>query len=58
MEELEEIGRINIVRMTVVPKAIYRFNVKSYQITKSIFHYIRTKNFANNHNSLEKEKWS
>ena len=33
--------RMTIVEMTILPKAIYRFN--AYQITKGIFHRARTK---------------
>ena len=33
--------RMNIVEMTILPKALYRFN--AYQITKGIFHRARTK---------------
>ena len=36
------IGRINIVKMSILPKAIYRFN--GYQITHNIFHRTRTNN--------------
>ena len=39
------IGRINIVKMTKLPKAIYRFNV-IYQITNGILHRTGTKNFT------------
>ena len=35
------VGRINIVKMTILPSAIYRFNVT--QITNGIFHRTRTK---------------
>ena len=38
------IGRINIVKMAIVPKAIYRFNVVSNQITHNSFHRIWTNN--------------
>ena len=38
------IGRINAVKMTILPKAIYRFN--PYQTTNGIFHRTRTKNFT------------
>ena len=59
------IGIINIVKMTILPKAIYRFN--PYQITNGIFHRTRTKTFTicmetrkipNSQSNLEKEKWS
>ena len=57
--------RINIVKMTILPNAIYRFNVIPYQITNDIFHRIRTKIFTinmetqktlNSQSSLEKEE--
>ena len=35
------IGRINIVKMTILPKEIYRFNAIPIN---GIFHRIRTKN--------------
>ena len=59
------VGRINIVKMPILPNAIYRFNVIPYQITNDIFHRIRTKIFTinmetqktlNSQNSLEKEE--
>ena len=61
------IGRINIIKVTILPNAIYRFSVDPYQITSSIFHRTRTKNFTiqmetqqtlNSQSSLEKEEWS
>jgi len=36
------IGRLNIVKMTTIPKAIYRFS--GIPINNGIFHRIRTKN--------------
>ena len=36
-------GRMNIVKMTILPKAIYRFREIHYQITNDIFHRTRTK---------------
>ena len=59
------IGRINIVKMSILPKAIYRFN--PYQATNSILHRARTNNFticmeiqktSNSQSNLEKEEWS
>ena len=38
------VGRINIVKMTILPNAIYRFN--PYHITNDIFHRTRTKHFT------------
>ena len=58
-------GRINIVNMTIIPKAIYKFNAIPYQNTKGIFHRTRTNNFKicmetqktpNSQNNLEKEE--
>ena len=61
------IGRINIVKITILPKAIYRFNANPYKTTNGIFHRTRIKNFTicmetqktpNSQSNLEKEKWS
>ena len=60
------VGRINIVKMTMLPNAIYRFKVDLHQITNDILHRTRTKNFTvhmetqktpNSQSSLEKEEW-
>ena len=57
-------GRINIVKMTIVLKAIYRFSAP-YETTNGISHRTRTKNFticletqktSNSQSNLEKEK--
>ena len=57
------VGRINIVKMTIVPNAIYN----PYQITNGVFHRTRTKNFMihmqtqktlNSQSSPEKEELS
>ena len=61
------IGRINIMEMTVLPKAITQIQCNPYQTTNDIFHRNRTKNFTicmetqkapNSHSSPEKEEWS
>ena len=59
------IGRNNIVKMNILPKAIYRCN--PYQATNGIFHRARTNNFticmeiektSNSQSNLEKEEWN
>ena len=39
------VERINIVKMTLLPNAVYRFNVISIK-TNGIFHRTKTKNFT------------
>ena len=41
------IGRINIVKMTILPKAIYRLGVIPVKSPNGIFHRTRTKNNLN-----------
>ena len=41
------IGRINTVKMTILPKAIHKFSaINSYQITNDVFHRTRTKKIS------------
>ena len=61
------IGGVNIIKMTIVPKAIYRFQCNPYQITKDIFHRTQTKYLeicmetqktSNSQSYIEKKKWN
>ena len=61
------IGRINIVKMTILPQSDLQIQCNPYQTTNGILHRIRTKIFTirmetqktpNSQSNLEKEKWS
>ena len=61
------IGRISTVKMTLLPKVIYRFITILIKLAKVFFHRTRTNNFTlcmeklkipNTQSNLEKEEWN
>ena len=62
------VGRINIVKMTILPNAKYRFSVITIKLPMALFTelepkktftiHIETQKTPNSKSSLEKEEWS